>query len=299
MGVVAQELAWGTDTRSAIEDFQPNVLLTSDYAAYTEQFDWEFIRSYREQKPLVLILTASPESDGNTSNIPRLERARHWGVSFYVSFREVAYVRSQLTDWFDYGFEVLSIPFSANPLQYYYVPKQAKPLDYLFLGSINPSKLGRYVRYWLPIVRRYKGLINGPGWGQDDLILDRPVHRLVYSLAAVGLNLHIPISVNTFSEINERAYILASSGVFQLIDRPQSLRTLFGPDDIVSADSPAEYADKFCYYLAHPDERIPYVIRGLRCVYGGHTVFHRMEVLMRRVLKCFEDIDIGSTATII
>jgi hypothetical protein len=298
MGVMAQELAWGADTRSAIESFQPSVLLTSDYAMYTEQFDWEFIRSYREQKPLVLILTASPESDGNTPNIPRLEWARRWEVSFYVSFREATYIRSDLTDWFNYGFEVLSIPFSANPLQYYYVSNQAKPLNYIFLGSLNPPKLGRYVRYWLPIVRRYRGLINGPGWGQDDLILDRRLHRLVYSLAVVGLNLHIPISVNTFSEINERTYILACSGVFQLVDRPLNLRTLFGSDDVVSADSHAEYADKFCYYLAHPEERIPYIISGLRCVYDGHTVFHRMDVLMRQVLKCLVDIGIGSTTTI-
>lgn len=297
MGIEAQELPWGADIRSAIESFQPSVLLTSDYATYTQQFDWEFIRSYREEKPLLLILTASPEADGNTPNIPRLEQARHWGVSFYVSFREDAYVRSQLTDWFDHGFEVLSIPFSANPLQYYYMPKQAKPLDYVFLGSINPEKLGRYVRYWLPIVRQYGGLINGPGWGQDDLILDRPLHRLVYSLAAIGLNLHIPISVNTYSEINERTYILACSGVFQLVDCPQSLGTLFGPDDVMSADSPSEYVDKFRYYLGHPEERIPYIIQGLRCVYDGHTIFHRMDLLMRKVLNCLEDIGSGSTKT--
>jgi hypothetical protein len=295
MGVEAKELTWNTDTTREIQSFQPNVLLTSDYSIYTQQFDWNFIQAYRKQRPLVLILTASPESDGNTPNIPRLEQAKRWGVSFYVSFREPTYILSQLTDWSSYGFDVLSLPFSASPLQYYYVPNQSKVIDYIFLGSINPPKLSAYVHYWLPIVRHYSGLINGPGWGQDGLILDRPLHRLIYSIAKIGLNLHIPVSLESFSEINERTYILACCGLFQLVDKPKSLSTLYGPDDIVCAEAPSDYVDKFRYYLEHAEQRIPYIIKGLHSVYNGHTIFHRMDALMHRITKALKEqgINIG------
>jgi spore maturation protein CgeB len=173
-------------------------------------------------------------------------------------------------------------------LIYSYIPHAEKPLDYVFLASSNSDKRQRYWQYLRPIFKNYRGVINGPGWGQDDLILGREYHRFLYAMAAIGLNLHIPVSLEKFSEINERAYILACCGLFQLTDRPQSLGRVFPSDAIVCADSPAEYKDKFEHYLRHPDERLPFIQRSLDCIYTKHTIFHRMDMLIQKLMATDE-----------
>jgi len=288
LGLETAGLPWGSDTTTAIELFRPTVLFTSDHSTYTDQFDWDFIRRYRARAPLALVMTASHEHDRNTPNVVRLEQAQRRGVSFFVSFREPEYIQAWLGEWRERGFEVVSIPFAANPLIYFYVPTTEKPLDYVFLASSNPAKLGRYRQYLLPIFRRYRGVVNGPGWGQDQLILTRDYHRFLYAMAAIGINLHIPVSLEQFSEVNERTYILACCGLFQLTDAPKTLHRLFKPDAIVSADTPSAYREAFDFYLHRPEARLPFILKGMECIYTGHTVFHRMDQFVQKLLSLDE-----------
>lgn len=285
LGVQAYELPWGSDTTVAIKTFRPTVLLTSDHPNYTQQFDWDFIQKYRSYSPLAIIMTASHEHDGNSPNSFRLKQAQMRRISLFVSFRDDEYVQIWLKEWTESGFRVLSIPFSANPLIYYYVPNNNKPLDFVFLASSNlEEKLQRYKRYLMAIFHRYHGVINGPGWGQDELILTREYHRFLYAMAKIGINIHIPTSIELVSEINERSYIIACCGLFQLTDKPKTLYKVFNVDAIVSADTPSEYLEKFEYFLHCPEERLPFVQKGLECIYEGHTVFHRMDKFVQELL---------------
>lgn len=289
LGVRAIELHWDSDTSNAIREFHPSVLFTSDHKTYTEQFDWDFIRRYRAHSPMAVILTSSHEHDGNSSNLVRLKQARNRGVSLFVSFRDDEYIQNWLQEWWENGFKVISIPFSANPLIYSYVPTSEKPLDYVFLASSNlTEKFERYKQYLLPIFRRYRGVINGLGWGQDELILAREYHRFIYSMAKIGINLHIPTSIRLVSEINERTYILACCGLFQLTDKPKTLNQVFGTNAIVSADNPRKYVEKFEYFINHPEERLPFILRSLESVYDSHTIFHRMDKFVKKLLTLEE-----------
>jgi len=288
LGIETKELGWGCNTSAAISAFRPSVLFTSDHSSYTDQFDWEFIQLYRKYNPLIIMQTASHQHDGNTRNSTRLAKAKRRGVNFFVSFREPEYIQAYFQEWKGFGFEILSIPFSANPLIYYYISVQKKPLDYVFLASNNYEKFGRYKDYLLPIFRRYHGVINGPGWGQDELILSRDYHRFLYALANIGINLHIPISLERVSELNERTYILACCGLFQITDKPKILERVFMPGSIVSADNPSDYLEKFSYYLRHEEERQPFIIKSMECVYNGHTIFHRMDSLIKKILCVYD-----------
>ena len=282
MGVACAILETGKPANDVIEQFKPTVFFTSDHGSYLRWIDWSRLRTHRDRCPMALVLTASAEHDGNTPAGPRLKQARERQVDFFVSFREPEYIDEHLGAWTREGYDVLSVPFSANPTLQFHVPFEPKPLDFVFLASINQEKAVRYWRYYSRFLPKYRGVINGPGWGQDDLILARPYHAHAYALGAVGINLHIPTSLDLLTEINERTFILACCGVFQLCDSPQVLRRFFPKTAVVSADNPTEYAEKFAYYLKNPERRLSYQIESLKTVYNGHTIFHRMTTFLGR-----------------
>jgi hypothetical protein len=287
MGVKCEMVPFGVSANDAIEKAGATVFFTSDHDSYIKWLDLERLKKYREKNPLVLIFTASAEHDGNPNAKKRLNRARSYGVDFFVSFREPEYVKEFLPDWKASGFDVISIPFSANPLVQRYIPFPTKPLDYVFLASSNPEKAPRYCRYLKSIFSQYQGVINGPGWNQDHLVLDRRFHSYIYALGAVGINLHIPVSLNLYSEINERTFILACCGIFQLCDAPQVLRRYFSENAVVSAETPDDYVEKFKFFLNNPEKRASYQLNSLRSVYQGNTIFHRMSFFVDHILEKF------------
>lgn len=288
MGVPCEIAYTGELVNDIIEKFRPSVFFTSDHELYLRCIDWPRLEVFRERHRLLLALTASAEHDCGMPAGPRLKLARDRGVDFFVSFREREYIETYLSEWLSEGYDILSIPFSANPIWQFHVPFDPKPLDYVFLASINSEKAPRYWKYFGGLLPKYRGVINGPGWKQNDCILKPQLHPYIYALGAIGINLHIPISLDLYSEINERTFILACCGTFQLCDSPQALRRFFPENAVPSATTPSEYGDKFLYYLKNPEKRTSCQIESLKAVYSAHTIFHRMSLFLDHVLAEIE-----------
>ena len=285
-GVKTEYIPWNRQFNSIIDRFKPDVIITSDHSLYLDQFDWDYIKSFREKHKLLLIFTASHEKEGNSSNQLRLENAKLKNVDFFISFQNEDFIRTNYSDWEKYGYDILSVPFSGNPLIYQYTEIE-NYYDFSFLGSSNPEKVFRYYKYFSKIFQKYNGIIFGPGWNLTNYkILDRKYHKYFYNMASIGLNLHIPSQISNNSEINERTYSLACNGTFQIIDNPKAINILFPEvNKVVTSDSPKEYIDKFEYYLNNPSERIPYTLYSLEQIYNQNTIFHRMDKFVNYLLN--------------
>jgi len=286
LGIKTKYIPWNKPFNFLIHEFKPNVIITSDHSLYLDQFDWDYIKSYREKHKLLLIFTASHEKEGNSSNQLRLENAKLKKVDFFISFQNEEFIKTNYSDWQKYGFNILSVPFSGNPLVYQYTEVE-NLYDFSFLGSSNPEKVIRYYKYFSKIFQKYNGIIFGPGWNlTKHKILERKYHKYFYNMASIGLNLHIPSQIDNNSEINERTYSLACNGTFQIIDNPKAIKLLFPDDDkVVTSRSSKEYIDHFEYYLNNPSKRISYIIYALAQVYNQNTIFHRMEKFANYLLK--------------
>jgi hypothetical protein len=282
IGIPTARLNWNSGTHHALETFQPNVILTSDHHSYLERIDWVQLESYRKKKPTLLGLTASLAEYGNSPLAARLAAARKRNVDFFYSFRSPNYIaeRAEYRPFMDHGYQILSVEFGANVIDYYPVPGIRRDIPYVFFGSINPDKTDRYIRYFSKIFSSTAGYIEGVGWRNFDSRSSAASQRLIYARAIVGINLHLPEQIKWANELNERTYILAACGVPQIIDTPALLADRFSRDSFFIGGTPREYRNAFSEALNNPKLRSEKALKALKQVYERHTTLHRAAKLV-------------------
>lgn len=287
LGVPVRQLDWDTHIGTILAEFKPTFLLTSDSREYLNKINWGAVSAYKLQHGLHIGLTASLQEYGNTPLCERLAWADQHGVDFYYSFRAPEYLtsRSEYQPFFDKGYDIFSVEFGANPLLYYPIPDIERDLDYVFLASINRDKWLRYFEYLPQILTEHHGFLDGPGWRRLSSWAPPATHRFLYARARVGINLHIPDSIDWPSELNERTYILAACGVPQLVDNALLLPERFSVESMFVAKTPADYHRLFSELLHNPDEARARALRALDEVYTRHTCFHRAEKLINQISR--------------
>jgi hypothetical protein len=288
IGVSARALAWEESAATALNDYHPNIFITSDYQVYLDQIDWPAMAAYRKQNKLKLGLTASLEEYGNTPLAGRLVWARQHDTDFFYTYRTPEYIKSrkEYEPFFKNNYPIISIPFGANPLSYYPVPAIEKDLDFAFLASRNRAKWQRYFEFLEPIFNKYPGLIDGPGWLKiKSFTFNQDRDRYIYARAKIGVNLHLDEQIRWAGELNERTYMLAACGVPQLIDHPKILADYFSLDGFFVAENPAEYATLFKKILDDPAEAQKRALLAQREVFERHTSFHRAEAFAKALQK--------------
>ena len=130
------------------------------------------------------------------------------------------------------------------------------------------------------IFKKYNGYIDGPGWHKINKFSNTESHKFLYSRSKIGINLHIDNSINYFSELNERTYILAASGIPQIVDNAKLLNLRFDSNSMFIANSPSEYFDLFEHMLTNNSKCMEVSKNAFYEVYNKHTIFHRITNLL-------------------
>ncbi len=284
IGIETKILNVGDDIKDSLKLFKPDLFISSDNLEYLSTIDWEYLNKYRCNNQLQIGLTASLQQYGNTKLKHRIKFSKKNNIDFFYSFRSAEYLndRKEYREFFEEGFNIHTIEFGANPLLYFPLPFK-KDLNYVFLASSNKDKRERYFE-WLPsIFKSYSGFIDGPGWHKIKSFSSQETHKFLYARAKVGINLHIQDSINWPSELNERTYILAASGIPQLIDNAKLFPKRFGPESALIAKNPKEYYEYFNFIINNQNLCQKYSLNALKDVYDRHTTFHRAEYFLKQL----------------
>lgn len=92
---------------------------------------------------------------------------------------------------------------------------------------------------------------------------------------------HVNISkFQLITAINQRPFDISACGAFVLTDERESLRELFGPDEVVSYRDMEELVELAGYYLRNADERIRISRRARARVLKEHTYKHRIDEML-------------------
>lgn len=286
VGVPTKILGWNDEIKQALNEFKPTILLSSDHITYLERIDWVEIEKYRQHHKLQVGLTASLEEYGNTPLLERLDWAQKHHIDFYYSFRDSDYVhtRKEYQPFFEKGFDILFLPFGVNIEHYYPVPNIVSNMKYAFLASVNGSKAVRYIEYMLPLVSKYHGIIDGPGWQKvKNFNFNRDRDRYVYARSKIGLNIHLQEQIDWACEVNERTFMLAACGVPQVIDDAKLLPKLFSKNALFVAKTPEEYQEYFEMILKDPKIGIERALIAQYEVFERHTTFHRAQSFIKQL----------------
>ncbi|MDT8991564.1 glycosyltransferase [Curvibacter sp. APW13] len=284
IGIPTHVLAWDSETREVLEEFQPTVLLSSDHESYLQRIDWDSINSYKRDAKLRVGLTASLQEYENTPLAQRLDWARRHGVDFYYSFRDKDYVTNRLEyqAFFKGGYKILYLPFGANILHYYPVAGFDRDLDY----AIMATRKSEHARFMSGIASKFRGFIDGPGWRHTKAFsFNRDRDRYIYAFTKVGLNVHLPEQLQWACEVNERTYQLAACGVPQLMDHPLLIDRLFSKDAVYVADSPAQYLQIFQRIMQNPELAVLRALKAQKEAFDRHTTFHRAHDFVQQLAQ--------------
>lgn len=273
IGIKAEPIYFGDDTRKVFERVNPDVLLSCNDEQYLSKLDWDYIKGYRSRFDLVIGLAAQLSAEA-------VEKALNLGTDFCFTYDDLRYTK-EMYEEIARKMPLLSVPFSVNPMIYYPLPNTEKILDFIFLASLNKDKWNRYIDYLSNIVQKNNSILLGPGW-RHYKVKDINPHRdrALYAMSKVGLNLHLDFQIFSKNHLNERTYQLAACGVPQVIDNPALLNEHFEGDCFFVSESPEEYERNFQYALEDRNEATKRAMNAMQEVYKKHTIFQRMKKLV-------------------
>jgi hypothetical protein len=176
--------------------------------------------------------------------------------------------------------EYIVVPQGCNPFADYPV-LAPKRFDYLMATSMTDERVEVSYRFLRPILAGYRGLWAGARWGfgaeQGIAPAQMPLH---YAQTRVALSPLVGFVHQYAAEVTHRVYAAAACGAFQITMPTPITHRYFTRDELVQAESPAEYARLFAHYVDRPEERNVIALAALRRVYGEHTCLHRVDKLV-------------------
>lgn len=168
------------------------------------------------------------------------------------------------------------------------------------VGGIWPYKARNLDRYVLPLCH--------PDLGLDVKIFGNtrwPTHRYLGPCSVednrdltvsstVNMNVSEPHSTDLGFDLIERFLRVPGTGGFAVCDYIEEANEVFTNGEIVMAKTPKEFHDAVIHFVAHSEDRLPFIKAGQRKVLDGHTYFDRVEKffqafgLVQEAIRCQE-----------
>jgi len=209
------------------------------------------------------------------------------GTTHCISYYCQKYLDYTHGYWKNIGLTPIGLPLAADILSFPITkPDPNFASDWAFIGGRWPAKAGCLDPYLLPLCHPSTGLsgkIFGSGhWPVHQHLgfLEDALVPKVLASAKICPCIFEPISLMHGYDCSERIYKVMAVGGFAI---SQSVKTcmedLFTDNEAVWCSTPQEFHQAVLYFAKNPQERIPYIERGVKTVYSKHTYYDRASSL--------------------
>lgn len=290
------------DLGTAIDRIRPEILFIVPTDYVLDHSHWGKLRDARKRGTKIFLM-----ADQTCGEVPEKIRLYRDGdvADVYWGENEAEWMQDFVGRT---GREYVTIPLAAN--RKYHFPTSPAPkyeCDIAYLGAIMPFKREAFQKLLLPLKKRYRVRIYGPGWTIKDRVLrfsavalrklnvDRlstwiTKHRVtvppeeenqLYSSAKICVNIHErgPEQKNHVF-LNERGFKIPACGGFEICDFNRALRRYFTADEVVMTENDDDWFRKIDYFLHHEDERLKIKEAGTHRVHRDHTYHHRVQLVL-------------------
>lgn len=250
----------------------------SDYI--NNSFRNQSITSIKNKIGIVSVQLNNDEMD-----LVNVQSCKKFNFKFLISSLVEQTNSSSLYNWINNNINIINIPFGFNPLNYY--PENVKKVyDYFFVGTNSYVKYKETEEYLMPILNKYQnGILRGAGWGNNIPELHPNNTNFFYNRSKINLNYHLDMQKQIRNEVNERTFVIASCGGFQLVDNPKLINEFYTEEDMVIVSDEYEYVEKFQYYLNKPLERLEKSHNALVKTYAKEcSLFNRLEKILQQII---------------
>lgn len=309
---IGHEVAiWDTQTKSpydAFDEFEPDIFMGQTY-----NVDRAVFNCIAERPDLKVVMRASDWGDmqnhidtekypiltANKAEIVWIERLKreHDKPNFVHNHYHDNWLKETHNRWKTVGINTVSLIHAADVFDY----AEAGEVDFLksdvaFVGGYWPYKARCLDKYLLrlchPVGKFNIKIFGGSSWPVIQYLgrIQNENVKHVFRSATVCPNISEPHSQEFGYDIIERPFKILMSGGFCISDYVESMANdVFTNEEMVFAKTPEEFEKLVEYFVNNPDERLPYIERGHRCVLDNHTYFHR-------VAKIFEELQMPQEA---
>lgn len=228
---------------------------------------------------------ASKQNNNEQLDLVNIQLCEQFNYKFLITSLAEESIEKILCNWTKNNINIVNIPFAFNPLINY--PEIAKKIyDYFFVGSNSYLKYEETKKFLIPILNKYdNGILRGIGWGNNVPELNPNNANYFYNRSKINLNYHLEGQKQNNTEINERTFVIASCGGFQLVDNPKLILDFYTKDDMEIAGDEHNYIEKFEYYLNKPLERLEKSYNGLVKTYEkDYSLFKSLEKILTLIV---------------
>lgn len=226
------------------------------------------------------VLMASPESIKYVDQLKQTNKLNHCFQYYHQRWMNVTHNK-----WKNHGLEPIGIPLAACLYDYSVgTYNEALACDLGFVGGFWKFKginLKKYI-YPLALLEDFNLKVFGYGdWSISQFIggiATENIRHLFASSKVCGA-VYEPL-IELRHDVSERPFKILSAGGFcvsQWID--SATNDIFTNNEMVFVDSPEEFVDATLHYKNHPEERLPFILRGLEYAYTSGNYFSRMKDL--------------------
>ena len=284
--LIGSEVILSTDLNSdRCLDFRPTIIIFSDTPSQLK-----FIMAHKTTiaemniKLGISLITKADMKSVDKEN--QFVKYNDFGVDFFWGWKNPSFYKND-----DYTQEivnvtkkiVLSLEFSADLLSLAPVFKNRENVDYdfVFLASRNLDKWSTLMPALLKLKKYgFTGCVNGPGWNSRQDIVTKPEHTKLYNNTRLGLNLHIPMSRDEKTELNERFYNLILSGVPQVVDKISLIEEYGFLDTVYTFDTYDDMLEKCNFVCENQLIALENALSGYNKIMASHTNIHRANKLL-------------------
>lgn len=302
-----------------LNEFKPDLFITSSHYWYRKQIDFKILNIFRKKGMFVLVKVDfwnSPFSKFKINEAKALKddydlinliKRDNFGDAYY---HNVEQNDPRMAGFYKgTGRNFYTIPLACDSFMFNGLKKNNKyASDICFIGTNLNSKKIFFKKNLKKLRKYYNTKVIGQDWTTKDQILGhlqkfgqyynikymktlrKPKLQLIeegmyYFNSKICLNVHEDYQLNYGGDCNERTFKIPFCSGFQLVDKVKCIEKYFDNQELTFYENDDDLFEKINFFLNQTDKRLKMIEKAKKKIIQHHTYLNRVKFIKDVVMR--------------